>query len=137
MYTIKNKTYAEAGKLLISTKAIGMSLASSFNPYAERDINIESLTIENNVVKFDIFKWTIPNLSIHTNFKKYIIEKVYPYDVQFAIILNKDNSSDDTLRFNKMQEFRQWASILSAKILEVLNNQLILQDNESTEEDTE
>lgn len=89
------------------------------------------------IVKFDIFKWTIPNLSIHTNFKKYIIEKVYPYDAQFAIILNKDNSSNDTLRFNKMQEFRQWASILSVKILEVLNNQLTLQDNESTEEDTE
>ena len=49
--------------------------------------------------------------------KSRIIARQFTNDDQIAIILNKDDSDEDKLLFDKMQEWREWASILAKRII--------------------
>ena len=55
------------------------------------------------------------------DYKKAIVQKKYSNDDQIAIILNKDNGlEEDLFAYQKMQEWREWASTVAKKIVEVL-----------------
>jgi hypothetical protein len=45
---------------------------------------------------------------------------LFPNNDQIAIILNKDDSEEDMLLFNKMQEWRRWSGVVAKQILTVL-----------------
>jgi hypothetical protein len=51
------------------------------------------------------------------------VNKQFPNDDQIAIILNKDDSEEDLLLFNKMQEWRVWSGKVSKKIVDVISNE--------------
>ncbi len=121
MYIIKNKTYAEAGNYLIGNTAKGLSAPTSMGPFIEYKMDISNLLIDQNSISFDNIVWKNPGINSYSDAKKYIINKRYTNDAQIAIILNKDNSEEDQLAYQKMQEWRDWASILARKIMEVIN----------------
>ena len=57
----------------------------------------------------------------YADYKKAIIQKKYSNDDQIAIMLNKDSGEEiDLLAYQKMQEWRDWASLVARKILEIL-----------------
>lgn len=38
---------------------------------------------------------------------------------QIAIMLNKDESDEDLFLFNKMQEWRKWASVVAKEVVKL------------------
>lgn len=121
MYTIKNITYADAGKYLLSPSAKGFSIPKVSGLFTERDIDLSKLQVNKEFILFDAIKWINPNIKTYSDAKRYVINKRYSNDDQIAIILNKDNSEEDALAYEKMQEWREWASIVAHKIIDKLN----------------
>lgn len=120
MYEYKNTTYAEAGYILQGNRAVGMWLPSAFGPFSERELDLSNLAVTHTEVAFDIFHWKHSGIRSYADAKKFIISKRYSNDDQLAIILNKDDSDADALAFNKMQEWREWASLVAHQILSLL-----------------
>lgn len=121
MYEYKNTTYAEAGRILIGNHAVGMWLSDSFSPFTEREIDLTSLAVTDKIISFDIFKWKNTGIRTYADAKRFIIQKRYSNDDQIAIMLNKDNDEEGAFAFQKMQEWREWASTVAHKIMEVIS----------------
>lgn len=121
MYEYKNYTYAEAGNILQGNRAIGMSLPNTFAPFTERPIDLTNLQVTDTEVAFDIFRWKHNGIRTYADAKRFVVSKRYSNDDQIAIILNKDDSEEDALAYEKMQEWREWASLVAHKIIEVIN----------------
>lgn len=122
MYEYKNITYAEAGYILEANRVIGMWLSSSLAPFTERLLNLDNLTVTDAAISFDIFHWQNPGIRTYADAKKFIINKRYTNDDQIAIILNKDDDEESALAFQKMQEWREWASVVARKIMETIES---------------
>jgi len=121
MYQIKNKIYAEAGYILKYKNKI----AFSFEDVDKKDVLETKFDLENiqKKGKFVVYSNGLKDYISCTEYKdwkKKIINKQFTNDDQIAIILNKDDSSEDTLLFNKMQEWRSWASKVAKEIISIL-----------------
>lgn len=121
MYISKEKIYADAGKYLIGNKSKGFSGYQEYGPYTERFLDLSNLTINDKYIYFDEIRWDNPGIHSYSDIKKYIVHKRYSNDDQIAIMLNKDDSEEDALAYEKMQEWREWASVLARKIMEIIN----------------
>lgn len=105
MYQIKNKIYADAGCVLKYKNQI----AFSFKDVNIKDVLETKIDLENTqkIGKFVVYSNGLKDLITCTNYgdwKKKIINKQFSNDDQIAIMLNKDDSAEDLLLFNKMQE---------------------------------
>lgn len=118
MYTLKDFTYAEAGKFLHGERARGFGVPTSFGPFTEREIDLSNLTVTDGFVTFDSVRWANPGIHSYADAKEFIIKKRYSNDAQIAIMLNKENSAEDELAYDKMQDWRDWASTVAHKIME-------------------
>jgi len=115
-------TYAEAGKFLTGSSASGFNAPEIYGPFDERNIDLSELTVGDKYICFDSIRWVNPGIRTYADAKKYIVSKRYSNDDQIAIILNKDNSEEDALAFQKMQEWRDWASVVAHKIMEYIES---------------
>lgn len=121
MYTIKNKTYADAGYVLKYKNKV----AFSFEDVDEKDVLETKLNLENmqKIGKFVAYSDGLKEYISCTDYKdwkKQWVNKQFTNDDQIAIILNKDDSEEDLLLFNKMQEWREWSGVVAKKIVSVL-----------------
>jgi hypothetical protein len=123
MYKIGNWVFADAGHHLKR----GSSIAYFFENNKETIEEIQT-TIDDMHRVSDIILWSnnkmaqpiIPN-GVYGDYKKAIIQKKYSNDDQIAIILNKDSGEEaDLLAYNKMQEWREWASIVANRIIKII-----------------
>lgn len=121
MYVNKDNIYAEAGRILINDKKIGFFFSNSSEDFTERALDTDSIVLENGILKFDVFCWDISSLHSYDALKKYFIGKRYSNDDQIAIILNKDDSEEDRVAYEKMQDWRSWASFMAKKIMDIIN----------------
>jgi hypothetical protein len=80
------------------------------------------MSVGDSLISFDIFNWSNPGIRSYADAKKFVISKLYSNDDQIAIILNKDDSDEDGLVYQKMQEWREWASIVAHKIMNCINS---------------
>lgn len=121
MYTIKNKTYADAGYVLKYKNKV----AFSFEDVDEKDVLETKINLE-NMQKFGKFVAYSDGLkeyiscTDYKDWKKQWVNKQFTNDDQIAIILNKDDSEEDLLLFNKMQEWREWSGVVAKKIISIL-----------------
>lgn len=123
MYKIGNYNFADAGYYLKR----GSSIAYFFEDNGEETQEIKAIVDDMHKVG-PIILWSEDNLAqkiikngVYADYKKAIIQKKYSNDDQIAIMLNKDSGlEEDLLAYDKMQEWREWASIVAKKILEVL-----------------
>ena len=124
MYTVKNKIYADAGYILKYKNKVAFSFKDvDIKDVLETKINLENLQkIGNFVIYPDGYKDYI-SCTEFGDWKAKWVNKQFTNNDQIAIILNKDESEEDLLLFNKMQEWRDWASIVAKKILLVINNE--------------
>ena len=122
MYTIKNKTYADAGYILKYKNKVAFSLEDvDKKDVLETKISLENLQkIGNFVVYPDGYKDYI-SCTEFGDWKAKWVNKQFTNNDQIAIMLNKEDSEEDLLLFNKMQEWRQWAGLVAKKIVELLN----------------
>lgn len=123
MYRIRNYVFADAGYYLKR----GSSIAYFFEDDGEEIEEIEA-TVDDMHKVGPIILWSEGKLAqrifkngTYANYKKAIIQKKYSNDDQIAIMLNKDSGEEtDLLAYDKMQEWRKWASIVAKKIMEIL-----------------
>ena len=124
MFIKNNVVYADAGNILISKTAIGYSLIDDISNIQEQLINLQDMKLEGEFLKYSdglIVQW-YKNLD-YAEWKADIIKWRYTTDDQIAIILNKDESAEKLLEYNRMQEWRDWAGTLTNKILNInINN---------------
>lgn len=121
MYQIKNKIYADAGYVLKYNNKVAFSFEGvDMKDVLETKLNLDNIQKNGNFVIYDGLRDRITHLD-YGRLKSKFINKQFTNDDQIAIILNKDNSKDDELLFNKMQEWRDWASKITKKIISVYN----------------
>lgn len=118
MYIKNNVVYADAGNILISKTAIGYSLIADMANIQEQQVNLQDMKLEGEFLKYSdgLVVQRYKNLN-YAGWKADIIKWRYTIDDQIAIILNKDESAETLLEYNRMQEWRDWASTLANKIL--------------------
>ena len=119
MYKIRNKVYADAGKILKGSSRIGYSFEGDLTEFTEIDITLDDMVREGNFIKFSnglLLQRYYPSAT-YEELKTREIHKLFNNDDQIAIILNKDNSEEDAMVFQKMQEWRNWSGQVAKKIL--------------------
>lgn len=104
MYQIKNKIYADAGCVLKYKNKVAFSFEDvDIKDVLETKINLENMQKIGNFVLYDGLRDKVVSTD-YGKLKSRFINKQFTNDDQLAIILNKDDSEEDLLLFNKMQE---------------------------------
>lgn len=121
MYQIKNKIYADAGYILQYNNKFAFNFKDvDIKDVLEVKINLENMRKIDNFVIYSGNIRDYISCKEYKDWKKKWINKQFTNDDQIAIILNKDCSEEDLLLFNKMQEWRNWASIVAKNIITLL-----------------
>ena len=129
MFTKNNKTYSEAFKYLWNKKQRAVALSVSKSEGWEEIEMPEDLGVqveehrdnEGKLLHYDVyfvnrlFIFRIPSLD-YGEVKKTIIQRRYSMDDQMAIQLNKDKSEEYLREYERMQEWREFASFLAKEI---------------------
>lgn len=122
MYIIGNKTYADAGYYLKRGSSIAYSMTTS-NDIHEIPVTLDDMHQIGEVILWsnDKLAQSVINRGTYADYKKAIIQKKYSNDDQIAIILNKDTENEtDIMAYNKMQEWREWATLVAHKIISII-----------------
>ena len=141
MFTKGNKVYADAGKYLVSKdrRTIALNITGSINDYDEEEINSPlDIEIKDGLIYYQNRKLICsPEIMDYAGIKTKMIKLRYSNDDQLALMLNKDNSEEDTELYNKMQEWRAWsatfAKLVMSKIEETTKEDSGVSDTESEE----
>ena len=120
MFIKGNMIYSEAGYILKcdNKKAFQLPYNAS-KEYIEIPINITNTKIESGMINMDGVVFRNNKKYDYGQWKANIIKKRYSNDDQIAILLNKDDSAEDKMRYDKMQEWREYASALAKKFVEL------------------
>lgn len=119
MYKVRDKVYADAGKILIGNNKIGYIFQGELSEFSEEDIILDDMKIVGNYISYSngrVFESYDRNATYESLKTKYI-KRYFSNDDQIAIMLNKEDSEEDSMLFIKMQQYREWCSILAKKVL--------------------
>lgn len=118
MYQIKDVIYADAGFILKYKNKIAYNFRDvDIKDVSEIAIDLNDMFIKNNkIVYSNGLLMEIKSCNTYADWKSKIVNKQFTNDDQIAIILNKDDSEEDLLLYNKMQEWRKWAGVVAKKI---------------------
>ena len=115
--------YADAGHYLKhkTEPIIGFRFEGNIEDFDEIPLNnpIDIEIIDSKIVLYNNRKLAlIPSSFNYDSIKKALIKLKYDNDSQIAIILNKDSGEESALLdYQKMQEWREWASELGHLII--------------------
>lgn len=125
MFKIKDTVYADFGNLLKGKHVIAFQSKGSLDDFTEEAIDLTDMSFENGVIYCHgrKLRWLIDEGMDYARLKRKFISMRYSIDDQIAIILDKDDSEEDALAYEKMQEWRAWASLVAHKVMEVINQQ--------------
>ena len=123
MFTKNGLTYADAYKYLNRVTGNRREVALACHDatgYEELPMN-SPLDVERcgNLIRWNngLFATIIDKGATYGDIKGQIIKMRYSLDDQMAIVLNKDNSAEDLMHFDKMQEWRQFAGEVARKAM--------------------
>ena len=108
--------YPSAGHILQS----GSSYMISSKDSSVSEIEVDESSIRGDEVGIHLGNLLIPcNLAEldHKGVKILMISQVYSTDDQIAIMLNKEESEEDLERYNAMQAWREWSSVISKRVI--------------------
>ena len=123
MYKIGNYNFADAGYYLKRGSSIAYFFENSDEEVQEIKATIDDIHKVGSIILWseDKLAQRIFKNGRYADYKKAIIQKKYSNDDQIAIMLNKDSGEEaDLLAYAKMQEWREWASIVAKKIMETI-----------------
>lgn len=123
MYIERNIIYADPGKYLKYNKGYSFQVPAQ-NDVSEHDLSLEDLHIEDNFAYYNndkFVQYANPKWS-YSDYKRSIITSRYSNDDQIAIMLNKEDSDLDRIKYNRMMKWREFASLLAKKIIETINH---------------
>lgn len=141
MFTKGEKVYADAGKYLVSKdgKRFALNIVGNQEDYIEEELNSPlDIVIEGKIIFYHNRRFICaPEIMDYAGIKTKMIKLRYSNDDQLALMLNKDNSEEDTELYNKMQEWRAWsatfAKLVMSKIEETTAEDSGVSDTESEE----
>lgn len=118
MYKVRDKVYADAGRILIGKNKLGYSFLGELNEFSEETISIDDMRVEGNFLIYSngrIVERYNPNMTYEQLKAKYV-KYLFDNDAQIAIMLNNGKSESDSALFDKMQEWRDWCGVLAKKV---------------------
>ncbi len=114
MFVKGKKIFADKGCYLKHKQLPIIGLTINGNPDDYEEIQVLDpldVAVDGNKVLIYNRKFAIlPDSISYSDIKKRVIKSRYSEDDQIAIILNKDNSEEDAMYFQKMQEWREFAT---------------------------
>lgn len=118
MFTDKNITYSEPGCYLKYKNQIAFQFPKA-DGIEEYNISIKDLYVMGNTAYYNsgTLAQRINKNWSYADYKKDIIKKRYSNDDQIALLLNKDDSEEDMIRYEKMMRWREFAARLSKAIM--------------------
>lgn len=123
MYTIGNWIFTDAGCYLKRGSSIAYFFEDNGEEIQEITATIDDMKRVGNLLLWSdgcLAQRVIPN-GVYADYKKAIIQKKYNNDDQIAIMLNKDSGEEvDLMAYRKMQEWREWSSLVARKIISTL-----------------
>lgn len=122
MYKIGNWTFADAGYYLKRGNNIAYVLEDTEEEIEEVKALIDDMHKVGSIVLWseDKLAQRVFKNGTYADYKKAIIQKKYSNDDQIAIILNKDSGEEsDLFAYAKMQEWREWASLVANRIMTI------------------
>ena len=123
MYTIGNWIFTDAGCYLKRGSSIAYFFEDNGEEIQEKTATIDDMKRVGNLLLWSdgcLAQRVIPN-GVYADYKKAIIQKKYNNDDQIAIMLNKDSGEEvDLMAYRKMQEWREWSSLVARKIISTL-----------------
>ena len=124
MFTKGNKVYADAGKYLVSKdrRIIALNITGSINDYDEEELNSPlDIEIKDGLIYYQNRKLICsPEIMDYAGIKTKMIKLRYSNDDQLALMLNKDNSEEDKMYYDKMQEWREFSGHIAKLFCEYL-----------------
>ena len=123
MFTKGNKIYSEAYKYLRNGSAVGFQLiydGCSTEDFSEIPLDLDLKIIESGRVRIGNYFIIRPKDFSYASIKTAIIKMRYSDDDQMALILNKDDSPEDEMLYQKMQEWREFAGDVASKVQDLL-----------------
>lgn len=120
MYIEGNFIYSDAYNYLSSGNVSGFKFRSDIK-VEEFKLDLSSGKVEDGLLIFNDGKLVFPinyNWS-YADYKRYFIKLRYSNDDQIAIILNKDESEGGQLKFNRMEDWRKFATDLSKLMISI------------------
>ena len=131
MFTKGNKVYSDAGKYLISKdrRTIALNIIGNVDDYDEEEINSPlDIEIKDGLIYYQNGKLVCaPKKLDYAGIKTKMIKLRYSNDDQLALMLNKDNSEEDTELYDKMQEWREWSGRFDKEVMAKSEEEIILQ----------
>lgn len=121
MYVDKGIIYSTPGHYLHNSYAVGFQFKYS-DGFTESILNISDMHIVGDHLYYNNNEFSIRliNNGTYEDYKTYVIKMRYSNDDQIAIILNRELSNEDLNRYDRMQQWREFASKLAKKITSVL-----------------
>ena len=121
MYKVRDKVYADAGKILIGENKRGYSFVGDLSDFTEADIIISDMRVEGQFLVYSngMVVEMYDKKATYESLKAKYVKRLFNNDDQIAIMLNKGRSEDDDMLFEKMQEWREWCGVLAKKVLTI------------------
>ena len=121
MYVKGNTVYADAYKYLKHKERNIVALSIKGNPDDYEEVSMDmplEVKVNGNMISWNkgMFRKNVSGLS-YEGIKSTIIKSRYSYDDQIAIMLNKDESEEKRMYFDKMQQWREFAAGLTKAAL--------------------
>ena len=121
MFTKEKKVYSDAGKYLVSKdkKTFALNILGNQKDYMEEEFNSPlDIVIEGKMIFYQNRKFICnPEIMDYAGIKTKMIKMRYSNDDQIALMLNKDNSEEDAMLYNKMQEWREWSGRFAKEVM--------------------
>lgn len=122
MYKVKNKIYADTGRILKYKNKVAYYFEGvDAKDILEVDVTIEDMYIRNNVAIYSggLLKEVLKSTD-YGDLKAKMINKQFSNNDQIAIMLNKDETTEDRVLFEKMQKWRKWSGEVAKKIISLI-----------------
>ena len=121
MYVKGNTVYADAYKYLKHKERNIVALSVKGNPDDYEEVSMDmplEVKVNGNMISWNkgMFMKNVSGLS-YEGIKSTIIKSRYSNDDQIAIMLNKDESEEKRMYFDKMQQWREFAAGLTKAAL--------------------
>ena len=121
MYKVRDKVYADAGKILIGKNKIGYIFKGELSDFTEEEVIISDMKLDGNFLIYSngMVVEMYDKKATYESLKAKYVKRLFNNDDQIAIMLNHGRSEDDDMLFEKMQEWREWCGVLAKKVLTV------------------
>lgn len=122
MYIDKGYIYSDAGKILVSGNFVGYSVkadSSLTDNIAEENVILDDMILDGDFIRYNngrIIQAYVKNRT-YAEWKTMIVKWRYSNDDQIAILINKDDSEDDSIKYERMQAWREYAAKLAKAII--------------------